>query len=44
MLCYNIMDMAMQQSGLLMSLAGRLAVAMILIALLTMAMWWGVSE
>jgi len=36
--------MAMQQSGLLMSLAGRLTVAMILIALLAAAMWWGVSE
>jgi len=36
--------MAMQQSGLLMSLARRLTVAMILIALLAAAIWWGVSE
>ena len=33
----------MLQSGLLMSLAGRLAVAMIFIALLAVAIAWGIS-
>jgi len=33
----------MRQSGFLMSLGGRLAVALFFIALLTAAMWWGIS-
>ncbi|CCF10675.1 hypothetical protein PANA5342_3282 [Pantoea ananatis LMG 5342] len=33
----------MNQSGLLMSLGGRLAVALLLIAVLATAMWWGMQ-
>jgi len=33
----------MNQSGLLMSLGGRLLVALMLIAVLALAMWWGMQ-
>jgi len=33
----------MRQSGLLMSLGGRLSVALLIIALLAVAIYWGIS-
>ncbi|MGK3142688.1 hypothetical protein [Pantoea sp. C2G6] len=43
MLCYNVLGWVMVQSGLLMSLGGRLLVAMFFIVLLAVATGWGIS-
>jgi len=34
----------MKHSGLLLSLGGRLLVALMLIALLAVALWWGMQK
>lgn len=42
-LCYNINVITMNQSGLLISLSGRVLVALMLIAVLALATWWGMQ-